>query len=386
MKNSSTFAIVGGGIGGLTLAIALQRKGWDVTVYEHAPHIKPLGAGLVLAANAVMALDEMGLKELVQEQGKLIEHIYIKDQKGRILSATNAQKVSEQYGLANGFSIHRADLHQVLTSQLQPGTLKLGKACVDFMQSTTGTTLYFLDGTKAQADYVIASDGIHSAIRKKVLPHTQSRFAGYTCWRATIDAPSENFLTNNAVESWGNGARFGMVPLSKNRIYWYACVNAAANDPIMRCSTIEEVQHFFKSFHDPIPRLLELTRNEQLIWSDIIDLKPIEQFAFGKVVLIGDAAHATTPNMGQGACMAIEDAAVLTNCLDQCESVEEAFQKFEKKRIARTTKIVNTSWTLGKISQWQHPVAAALRNTALRMTPANVSEKQMKYLFNISFQ
>jgi 2-polyprenyl-6-methoxyphenol hydroxylase-like FAD-dependent oxidoreductase len=101
--------------------------------------------------------------------------------------------------------------------------------------------------------------------------------------------------------------------------------------------------------------------------------------------LMGDAAHATTPNMGQGACMALEDAATMVNCLDDYSSVSEAFKQFEHKRIARTTKIVNTSWQLGKVAQLENPLLMSLRNTAIRLTPQSLAEKQFKFLYEISF-
>lgn len=380
-----TFAIVGGGIGGLTLAIALQRKKFNVTVFENTAELKPVGAGLMLAGNAVKALIEIGISEEVLHEGKVIKAMYIKDAKGQVLTTTDVEKLSAKFGTINNFSIHRADLHRVLISQLKPGTLQLGKACTDFAQSPSGVTLAFDDGTQAQADFLIACDGIHSVIRKKLLPDSSPRYAGYTCWRAVInDLPTELNL-NETIEIWGLGSRFGIVPLSRNRVYWFACLNAKANDPLMRSLKVPDLLMYFNQYHSPVTDILKKTKTEQLIQADIMDLKPLKKFAFKKIVLMGDAAHATTPNLGQGACMAIEDAAVLSNCLEQYETAEEAFLKFEIKRIPRTTTIANASRQLGRIAQLQNPILTGLRNTLMKLTPPAVAEKQLRYLTDVSF-
>jgi 2-polyprenyl-6-methoxyphenol hydroxylase-like FAD-dependent oxidoreductase len=385
MTNHPSFAIVGGGIGGLTLAIALQRKGFDVTVYENAPQLKPLGAGLGLAANAVKAFTDIGLSDEVLKKGKVMRKISIKDPAGSILSETDAEKLSSRYGIINNFTIHRADLHEVLLGNLHPGSLQLGKGCVDFVQKKSSVELIFQDGTTAAAHHVIACDGIHSVFRKKLLPGSTPRYAGYTCWRAVIDDLPPGFNFDEISETWGAGSRFGIIPLTNKRVYWFACLNAKASDPVMQGFKIPDLLNHFEQFHSPIPEILKRTRNEQLIWSDIMDLAPIKQFAFGNIVLMGDAAHATTPNMGQGACMAIEDAAVLANCIENYVTPEEAFKQFELKRIERTTRIVNASRTLGRVAQLKNPLLTSLRNAVLRCTPQRVTENQLKFLYEVSF-
>jgi 2-polyprenyl-6-methoxyphenol hydroxylase-like FAD-dependent oxidoreductase len=385
MNSDKKFAIVGGGIGGLTLAVSLQRKGFDVTVYEGAPYFKPLGAGLGLAANAVKAFFEIGIADEVLSVGKIMKVIRIVDYEGRTIALTNSEAMSEKFGTVNNFSIHRADLHRILLNHLEPQTVVLGKNCVDIHQDVDGVALHFTDGTKANADFVIACDGIHSPIRRKLLPESSPRYAGYTCWRAVIDKVPTNFNFDQASESWGAGCRFGIVPLYGNRIYWYACINAKQNDPVMRSFRVPELLTYFSSFHSPVSEILKLTRHEDIIWGDIIDLKPIDRFAFDKIVLMGDAAHATTPNMGQGACLAIEDAAVLANCIEDYSTAEEAFKRFEQKRIKRTTKIVNGSWTLGKAAQLENPLLISLRNAAVRMTPSRIAQRQVKFIHDISF-
>ena len=378
------FAIVGGGIGGLTLGIALQRKGFNVTIFESAPTLRPLGAGITLAGNAVKALIQIGIADAVLEAGKILQALIIKDQKGNILTQTNAEVLSRKFGVINSFSIHRGDLQNILLRQLKPGSLLTGKKLLNFCQKQNGVTLYFEDGSYAAADYVIACDGIHSIVRKILLPFSDTRYSGYTCWRAVIDDVPASSDFSETSETWGRGSRFGIVPLANNKLYWFACLNARQNDTILRSAKIPDLLNYFGNFHSPVADILKRTKNEQLIWGDIIDLKPIKQFAFGNIVLAGDAAHATTPNMGQGACMAIEDAAVLTNCLEGYTTVEEAFCQFERKRIARTTKIVNDSWRIGKVAQLESSFLTGIRNKAIQLTPPRISEKQVRFLMDVS--
>jgi 2-polyprenyl-6-methoxyphenol hydroxylase-like FAD-dependent oxidoreductase len=378
-------AILGGGIGGLCTAIALQRKGFEVKVYEFAPQLKPLGAGLVLAANAVKALFDLGIGSRLLQAGCVLSSFEILDESGKIITKTNSLEVSKKFGTDN-VAIHRADLHQILLSCLQPQTIELGKACNHVEQSASGVRLFFKDGSEAQADYLIAADGIHSVVRQQLMPESKPRYAGYTCWRAVIEGQPAGFGNQRATETWGSQGRFGIVPLSNNRIYWFACKNAPFQHARYATFTTKDLLLNFKQYHKPIPEILEMTGDKPLIWNDIIDIKPIKQFAFGKILLCGDAAHATTPNMGQGACQAIEDAIVLAHCMAlYATDTEKAFRVFEKKRITRTTRIVNTSWQLGKIAQVENKLLTHLRNSLLRLIPPSVNEKQLQFLYNVDF-
>ncbi len=384
MGRPERFAIVGAGIGGLTLAIAMQRKGFNVSVFENASSLKPLGAGLALAANAVNGFAEIGIAEAVLQAGSVLKKLLIRDHKGRILAETDSEKISKKFGLVNNFTIHRADLHEVLFHHLA-NDVHLGKGCIDFKQTPHGVKLIFQDGSTYDTDYVIACDGIHSIFRKKLLPESRPRYAGYTCWRAVIDNAPPSVDMQVTSETWGRGSRFGIAPLNKGRVYWFACINAKENDPLMREYRVTNLIDHFGGFHSPVREILEHTREEQLIWNDIFDIKPISKFAFGKIVLMGDAAHATTPNMGQGACLAIEDAVILANAIADSHSVEGAFIIFEQKRIKRTTAVVNDSWKLGRIAQLENPLLIELRNLLLRWTPQSVAEKQIKFIIDVKF-
>lgn len=378
--------ITGGGICGLTTAIALEKLGFEVEVYEAASTIKAVGAGLVLSTNAVKALDVLELSGTIIKKGHLLKNYNIAKSNGQILVDNTAQIMGKKHESIGNFSIHRAELHQILLNKLKGKVaFHTNKRGQKVEQTTEGVTLYFTDDTIAIGDYLIACDGINSPIRQQLLPKSLPRYAGYTCWRGVIKHNGE-FNTEQATETWGKNGRFGVVPLSNNRIYWFACLNTKiAKDAKMKALKIEDLQTQYKDYHYPIPQVLAQTKQEAVLWNDIEDLKPIKQFAFNRILLAGDAAHATTPNMGQGACQAIEDAAVLYRCLQQDKNVETAFQQFEKRRIPRTTKVVETSWTIGKMAQWTNPIMMGFRNTLVSLTPQSISEKQMAFLFEVEF-
>jgi 2-polyprenyl-6-methoxyphenol hydroxylase-like FAD-dependent oxidoreductase len=384
MTKSKTFAIVGGGIGGLTTAIALQKKGIDVKVYENASSFKPLGAGIVLAANAMKALRAIGIEDQVLNAGNVLKRFAIKDTSGSYLTTTEAEKINQKFGLVNTLTLHRADLHNVLLNNISSNVVITGKQCIDFTPRAGEVELRFADGSSTTVNYVIAADGIHSIFRKKLIPSSTFRYAGYTCYRAVIEC-QEGLMSSEASETWGHGQRFGIVPLKGNRIYWYATFDAPEEESNSFLHSVPDLISKFEDFHSPVPEIISLTKPHQLIKNNIADFKPIKQYAFGNVVLMGDAAHATTPNLGQGACMAIEDSVVLGNCLADTMDVEKSFRLFESLRIARNTQIVNTSYSMGRVAQFRNPILVRLRNAALGIVPAGVAERQLKFLYDISF-
>lgn len=379
---TKTFSILGGGICGLSTAIALKNIGIRAEVYESAPQFRPLGAGLLLAANAMRSFQKIGIAEKIAARGRLLPRFSIFDDRGKVITAADATAIGQKYGLHN-FAIHRADLHEALAAELDPEQLHTGKRATGFSKNGVRTVVQFDDGSAIETDFLLAAEGIHSAIRRQLLPDSKPRYAGYTCWRAVVDAGS--ILPDLASETWGSAGRFGIVPLAGNRIYWFAVVNAPENDPAMRAIRVADLQQLFGRFHAPVPQILAQTRDEDLIWNDIIDLQPLPRFAFDNILLLGDAAHATTPNMGQGACQAIEDAAILADELAKTHDPEAAFAAFEKRRLKRTRYIVENSWSLGKIAQWEKPLFVFLRNNLLRLVPERLNERQLRTVLTTDF-
>ncbi|HRG79245.1 MAG TPA: FAD-dependent monooxygenase [Cyclobacteriaceae bacterium] len=379
MKNR--ILIIGGGIAGLTTALALQKMNLDFIVFEAVPEIKAVGAGISLAGNAMRALKKLGVDEEVKRRGHLISSMIIEDDKGKRISIMDAEKLSREHGLDN-VAIHRADLHQVLLTSIDTNRIVTGKKAIDFSEEPGGITIFFDDGSKEQGSAAIIADGIHSGIRKKLLPEVSPRYSGYTCWRGVVE--NRWNIQHHAVETWGSKGRFGYVPIGNNKVYWFACKNAPIKDEMMSLFRISDLVDNFKSYTYPIPEILKDTSDADLILSDIVDLKPISQYAFNRILLLGDAAHATTPNLGQGACMAMEDALFVAEEINkQPENIISAFKSFEQKRVPRAHYIVNTSFRLGKLAQWENPVLTKFRNMLFRLIPDWVNEKQVARVLEI---
>jgi 2-polyprenyl-6-methoxyphenol hydroxylase-like FAD-dependent oxidoreductase len=258
-----------------------------------------------------------------------------------------------------------------------------GKRLVSLTQDKQEISVRFEDGSTDSADLLIGCDGLHSAVRQQLVPGAKKRYAGYTCWRGITSSQPSNFPTTLATESWGRGDRFGIVPLSKNRIYWFACLNAPREqDPAMRQLGLPALKTRFASYHPPVLDVLERTPADALLWNDIVDLEPLSTYSWGRAVLVGDAAHATTPNMGQGACQALEGAAVLVAQLSR-HPLAEALQAYNRLRLPRASGIVKKSWQLGKIAQASNPLGVWLRDHLLPLVPPSVNEKQLEGLLGI---
>ena len=376
------FTIIGAGIAGLTTAIALKQKGFEVIIFESASEIKAVGAGLALAANAMAAYKQLGLWDEIVAKGVLISTAIIYDHKGNVITNSGNLNRNEALDIGN-YAIHRADLHDILLKNINPEILILNKKTVSFERNGNTVLLNFEDGTQHETEQLIVAEGIHSPIRKQLLPNSLPRYAGYTCWRAVIDNP--NLDIENSTETWGKGKRFGYVRVADNRIYWFACVNASAHNEKYKKYTVADLSQEFEGFHEPISTILSNSKSSDLIWGDINDLKPIAHFAFGNIVLLGDAAHATTPNMGQGACQAIEDAIILADELSKNQNTEGAFIAYERRRLKRTHSIVKKSWLLGKIAHLENPPLIHVRNFIFKNLPQSIKNKQIRAIYQVDF-
>lgn len=379
----SEFAIIGGGVAGLSAAIGLQSIDRDFLLFEQSSLLQGIGAGFGLAANAMQALEYLGLKDEVQLLGHHVSTYNILDQNGHTLLAPDTRALRDQYNQDN-FTIHRADLHQYLLSKIPSQKVILTKRAIRFEKKQSGLTIHFTDGSQHSCKYLIIADGIKSPLRQQLIPSSTPRYSGYTCWRATIDN-SSTLLLDKGSETWGSAGRFGMTPLVGNRIYWYACVNSPKENPIYKNYNIADLAAHFQDYHAPIPQLLAHTENRDLIWNDIMDIKPLKNLAYNNILLIGDAGHATTPNMGQGACQALEDVAVLIDELQHKEDVIVAFQSFEKRRLARTKYITETSRFIGEVAQWENPLMIFLRNTILKISPSWLTQRNLNKLLSVNF-
>jgi 2-polyprenyl-6-methoxyphenol hydroxylase-like FAD-dependent oxidoreductase len=374
------FTVIGGGICGLTTAIALIRSGHEVRVFEAATKLREAGAGVVLGANAMRALHALGIHDAVKAAGSEITNMCVREANGVPISEMDTVKFARQSGFGN-VAVHRADLQQILLEHLPDGTVQLGSVFERFEQHDGQVAACFAGNNTVSADGLLAADGIRSRARLQVFSTSVPRFAGYTCWRGVVDASALRLPAGRSFEFWGGVDRFGYVPLVDGQVYWYACTNSPTpNNPAFSNWRIADLQRRFERFSSPVPELLARTPDDRLLWNDILDIKPVKSFAHGRVLLLGDAAHATTPNLGQGAGQAVEDAAILSRCLREAGALPESFLEFDRQRRWRTTKIVNMSWQVGRMAHLKSPWLSNLRNMALRRMPRKISERQMAFL------
>jgi len=381
-------SIIGAGIGGLTTAIAIKKFNpeIEIEIFESNKILTAAGAGLALAANAMEAFKIIGIESKILEKAQIIDGFQILNKKGKIITQTNNLQVNIDLNTVSNFSIHRADLQEILLNELNRVKVNYNKKVSTFIQNNDSVEIHFLDGSSHKSDCVIAADGIHSVFRKNLVPYSSIRFAGYTCWRAVIENNGLPIKKSFATETWADGKRFGIVPLRNNKIYWFACINSPQmKDESFASFKIRNLDFAFKGFHNPISEIIKNTKNEQLIWNDIIDFKPIQKFAFNNVLLLGDSGHATTPNMGQGACQAIESAVVIAKLLALEKNYQSAFIEFEKRRIKRTSFIVNRSFQIGKISQIQNPIISSIRNFVFSLIPESSNKKQIEQILKTDF-
>jgi 2-polyprenyl-6-methoxyphenol hydroxylase-like FAD-dependent oxidoreductase len=371
--------VAGGGIGGLTAAIALSRIGVDVHLYEQATEFREAGAGIGIAENALRALDVLSLRHAMESGSIRALQGGLRAADGRFLLSIPADDVSARIGTIA--VVHRAELLNLLVANMDPQRLHLGRRCTGFTQDREGITLRFDDGASARGDGLIAADGLRSAIRTTIIGRPQVRYAGYTAWRAIVDFPNHPDLALG--ETWGRGRRFGIVPMSAGRVYWFATRNAPEGQKDTPGQTRESLMQLFAGWHQPIEALIAATREEAILRNDIYDIDPLPRFVQGRVALLGDAAHAMTPNLGQGACQAMEDAVVLAACLKKAGRIEPAFIEYEHRRMPRTAQVLLRSRRLGAVAQWQNPVLCRLRDSVMRITPKTAAARQMKALLDV---
>lgn len=366
--------VAGGGIGGLTAAVALSRRGWRVTVCERAPALTGAGAGIVLAPNALRALCSIGLGPQAWAGDALPGPVGLRTPDGAWLSRSGSGALSARYGLP-ARAVHRGFLIDTLAAALPPGAVRLGVS-VTGADDAGGTVVVRTTAGDLGADVVVAADGMRSVLRGQLFPrHPGLRHAGEAGWRAVV--PGAGLSLRQAVETWGPGERFGVVPLVDGRIYVYA--TAATGPGAPPADHHAELTRRFGAWHDPIPALLErLDRHTPdpvgILHHPFHELaSPLPRFHAGRVALLGDAAHAMTPNLGQGGCQAIEDAVVVAHLLARDADVPAALAAYTKARRRRTVRIGRRSRRVGELARLSHPFAVSLRNLAVRATPRAVA-------------
>jgi 2-polyprenyl-6-methoxyphenol hydroxylase-like FAD-dependent oxidoreductase len=353
--------VVGGGIGGLGAAAGLHRIGWTVTVLEQAGEFGDVGAGISLWPNALRCLDELGVDLgghlAPQHEGGF------QDRRGRRVTRFDSAAFERIHGRPLG-AIHRKDLIAALRNAVPAESLNTGAEVTEVRED--GRVRF--TGGELQADLVVAADGIRSPTRHALFPHhPEPVYSGSTAFRGVAKYPGARLST-----SFDRGTEIGVLPLTGDDVYWWV---SYLTEPGNRPDDPKEyLRQHVKDWHEPIPALIDATPPEAVLYHDLYYLgTPLETYVRGRIALLGDAAHAMPPFLGQGGCQALEDATVLAHELST-KDPKEALRAYDEERRPRSQKVARESVRMGKLGpQLANPAAVKLRTALLKALPAQVT-------------
>ncbi|MFD8020132.1 FAD-dependent monooxygenase [Streptomyces lavendulae] len=370
--------VAGAGIGGLTAALALHRRGWRVTVCERAAGPTAAGAGIVLAPNALRALEAIGF-DAGRAAGRAVPSAMgLRRPDGTWLVRADTAALTARYGRPS-LAVHRAVFTGALAEALPEGALRYGTT-VTGADADGGRTVVRTDSGELPADLLVAADGIHSPLRLRHFPdHPGLRYSGETAWRTVL--PAGGPALPGAFETWGRGRRFGAVPLADGRVYAYA--TAVVPEGHRPADVPGALRERFGDWHDPVPALLARFDPGAVLQHDLYDLAgPLPRLHDGRTAWIGDAAHAMTPHLGQGGCQAIEDAVVLAHLAAGADAVPAALAAYSRARLARTDAIRLRARRAGRVTMLSHPLAVAARDLAVRLLPDRAAQRALDDLYD----
>lgn len=349
-------AVAGAGLAGLTLALALLQRGFEVRVFEQASVLGDVGAGLQLSPNATRVLHALGLRDALAQvasvpAGKQVR-LWSTGQRWKLFDLGEAAVAD--YGFPY-LMLHRADLHQVLERAVRardPECIRLGVRCVGFTQDAESVRVQLEDGATFDCDVLVAADGVHSALRTALGHADRPAFTGCVAWRGLLpmDRLPERLREPVGTNWIGPGAHVITYPVRRGELLnFVGIVEGAqwARESWTERGTREACAADFRGWHDDVQRLVGLLE-APLKWA-LMGREPLERWGEGRVTMMGDACHPTLPFLAQGACMAIEDALVLARCLDaQRGAPDAALRRYEGLRMDRTGRIVRGANEAGK--------------------------------------
>ncbi|MER6830064.1 FAD-dependent monooxygenase [Streptosporangium sp. NPDC000563] len=360
-------AVVGGGIGGLSAALALRAAGAEVTVYERVtePRAARAGHGLVLWHNAVLALRALGVGPEVEKIGHELHRHRFLDARGRRIAEWSMARMAGRLG-APVYGVGRPHLHALLADRVGED-LVTGFRFTGFTATGDGVVVRFGEGREERADLLVGADGLRSAVRAALLPgDPPPRYAGFTAFQGVIRLPGSGMPEHTFLSTWGRGRWFVCYRLSDDHVYWDGVLGDRVA-PRLGESPLGLLAAEFDGWPDPIPGLIAATGADDVTPVHVFDRPPLRRWSHGRVTLLGDAAHPMTFNLGQGAGQAIEDALVLGEELAGGD-VPAALAAYEARRVERTARMVRRSRANGELTRWRHPIACAARDAFMRLT------------------
>jgi FAD-dependent urate hydroxylase len=332
--------VIGAGIGGLTAGIALAQAGYEVEIYDRVAELRPVGAGISLWSNGVKVLNRLGLGQEIAAIGGRMQRMEYRAQTGELWNQIDLMPLAQQVG-QQPYPVARRDLQTMLLRAF-PGEVHLNHQCVAVEEDEMGVTAIFANGHRVQGDILVAADGIRSELRQYVLGETiQPQYGGYINWNGLVAADADLAAADTWVIYVGEHKRASMMPVGGDRFYFFFDVPLPADTPAQPEEYQTQLRQYFQGWDKPVQRLIDRLNPIETARPVIHDVGPITKYVRGRVALLGDSAHATCPDLGQGGCQAMEDAWVLTNYLTSTNiSVMDALARYEKERMARANAVV----------------------------------------------
>lgn len=354
--------VVGGGIGGLSLARELSLRGLRATVLEKAPQLNPVGAGIIMNPNAMRVLERNGLAEAVRADSWPYLCRETCDARGRMLAMRDYRPLYDAGKLARGALVHRAHLLDVLLRSVPADSVRFGVIVTGIEVAADGVRARTARGEAFEADILVGADGIHSQVRGRVFGDFAPVYMGYRSHRMVV----ENTGVAHFTELLGHGRRIGLVPISEKRLYVWTTFNSPHDTP-PGLERVADFRALFDEFTDQrvAAAFSQLRSMEGVILTAIEELR-LERWVQGRVALLGDAVHALTPNIGQGAGMAMEDAALLAEELATASTAQAALASYARRRQPRVDEVMRVSREVGADGQRSGALACWLRNRRIR--------------------
>jgi FAD-dependent urate hydroxylase len=379
--------IAGGGLGGISAALGLARAGVEAAVFEEAPEIKEVGTGTGVWLNGMSALRRLGVHEEVIEAAGPVEVQEFRSWRGKLLGRLEVGNFAREQGLPLPVMVRRSELLRVLSERVDPHVLHLASRVVGFEQDGDGVTLRLADGREEGGAALIGADGIDSVVRAGLGVGVGLRYAGYQYLRGLTNFDEAMLPQGLFSFAFGRGDRLGAGYAGGGLTYWFAVIVTPEGSGDPDVGRKGELLERFKDFAPPTTALIESTPEESIYRHDIRDIEPIERWGERRVTLLGDAAHATTPNMGRGAGEAMEDAVALAESLAAASgdrdggTTAEALRAYERRRREPTAQVQNKAWRIGKLASWKNPLACAVREQIMQRVVLRRMDKSMRAEF-----
>lgn len=331
--------IVGAGIGGLSCALALRAAGHEVHVYERAPELRPIGAGICMWPNGARALEALGVAPLLAEASPLLRELRYRTPTGELMRSFSLSDFTKRVG-QRSYPLARADLHEALLARLGNEPVHLNAECVGVRQDAQEVVTSFSDGSEVRSDLLIGADGIRSGIREQVLPGVCELRHYYCSWVGLVPGTLDLTPVDTFTFHIGDHQRIGLLNVGRGRTYFFADAPLGRDEEPPGEDARAQLKGLFSGWSDPVQTLIDHVDPAACSRLPICDFDPLPSFVAGRVVLLGDAAHATTPTLGQGGALAMEDSLVLARHLAESDDLDHALAAYDQERLPRSTRVV----------------------------------------------